>query len=245
MSETGMNESHAANQQEKSPGPSNAATRLERKRQLLETLQAARRRVLTTAAETPSTAVITTLETIVQMQTEQTEDLGRMHDILKEIAADRSPTTSGPWNVRSPEETSRLSERLEVLSRIEETMSMYDRFAETLVEATKRSNRQSEEIVLAVRRSEYLLGQMNETCQKGHELLLRAETQLLNAEGMLSAGRRELQSEVTAISRYIARKLRFAPVLLLLTSLMFALAALTWWSATPTRDMRSPIVGSR
>jgi hypothetical protein len=132
----------------------------------------------------------------------------------------------------------------ERLSQLEGMLPQYNAFAQALTDTMTRSSQQLEDTVLTLRRTEYLLGQMDDRNRRGQELLARVEILIQNADGMLGAGKRELQSAAIVMRRYIGRKLRFAPLLLLLTSLLLAASALTWWNQGRV-DGQIPIVGPR
>jgi hypothetical protein len=59
----------------------------------------------------------------------------------------------------------------ERLSRLEVMTPLYDNFAGTLTEMLNCVGRQIEDTVLALRRTEYLLAQVNAACQEGCGLL--------------------------------------------------------------------------
>jgi hypothetical protein len=215
--------------------PSNGQERTERRRQLLETMKAARRqtsmdereRLMPEVSGARSTESDATADgpTPVSDNTRILEQLDRQEALISAIAGI-------------------AKESHERLSQLEGMLPQYNAFTEALTDTMTRSSRQLEDTVLTLRRTECLLGQMCDRSRREQELLSRVEMLIQNADGMLSAGKRELQSEATMMRRYVARKLRFAPLLLLVTSLLLAASALTWWNHGRV-DGQTPIVGTR
>jgi hypothetical protein len=220
---------------EETSRPSNGQERTERRRQLLEAMKAARR----------------------QTSTDERERL--MPEVSRDRSTESDATSGSP---RPVSDNSRILEQLDLqeaaisaiagvakesherLSQLEGMLPQYNAFTEALTDTLTRSTRQLEDTVLTLRRTEYLLGQMDDRNRRGQELLSRVEMLIQNVDGILSAGKRELQSEAIVMRRYIARKLRFAPLLLLVTSLLLAASALTWWNQGRV-DGQIPIVGPR
>jgi hypothetical protein len=210
------------------------------------------------------------MESLVQLQSDQADSITETEALVRRTsskppgATEQDATAGDPT---SPNETSLVLQRIEMLVRQQEAVTtaiaerakqsherllrlevmtpLYEDLAGTLTERLNRSSRQLEDTVLALRRTEYLLGQVDERCQKGHELLSRVEMLVQTADGMLSASRRELQSEATATRQDIARRLRFAPLLLLVTTLLLTVTTLAWWSQRQTTAGQAPIAETR
>jgi hypothetical protein len=249
----------ATNDLSVSAARSNEPKKAERRRRILDDMKVARRGRLDERPGSTST-MLGTPEMPSPDRIERDEPIEPTIELTPESAASQSNTTAvataavdeTPGRI---EELMRLQENAmrviadnakatnERISGLAQMSQEHATFAEALTEALKRSSRQIEDAALNIKRTEYLLGHVDETCRQLHSHLSRTEILIENAGGMLSAGRRELQSEAILISRYIARKLRFVPLLILLTTLLFAVSAVTWWSLASRRE--APTIGTR
>jgi hypothetical protein len=268
---TGSEEPTTSDPPARSPGHLSPDQRAAQRRQLLRGIQAARHGASKSSGETPAAGTtLVVMESLVQLQNDQADSIAETGALVRRTssnppgATEQDATAADPT---SPNGTSQALRRIEMLVRQQEALTtaiadsakqsherllrlevmtpLYEDLAGELTERLNRSSRQIEDTVLALRRTEYLLGQVDERCQKGHELLSRVEMLILNADGMLTASRRELQSEATATRRYIAQKLRFAPLLLLVTTLLLTVTAFAWWSQRQTTAGQAPIAETR
>jgi hypothetical protein len=245
------------------PGSSTGPARAERRRQLLQTMRAARRGTSTDENRTSTSTGLTAMETAGH-QSEESDPIGLPERLATDMANGQSDTTregsmlptesSLPQQIeafmsRQEDAANRIAEITRVsderISRLGGMTHEYEAFSGELTEALNRSDRLIEDTVLTLKRTEYLLGHLDDRNRRGQEVLARVEMLIQNADGVLSAGKRELQSEAAMMRRYIARKVAFAPLLLLLTSLLLAVSALTWWTQGRVRGGQVPTVGMR